>query len=74
MNPLGLIFQNSISNRCTRSTYSDKLCQSVPGHPKAGSIKLAQIWNEENLSSTKTLGSAHALAEKWYNQNGTLIQ
>ena len=74
MNPLGLIFQNSISKRCTRSTNSDKLCQPVPGHPEAASSKLAQIWNEANLSSAKTLGSARALTQKWYNQNGTLIQ
>ena len=74
MNTLGLIFQNNVSTRCTRSTISDKFCQPVPGHPEVASNKLARIWNEANLSTAKTLTSARTLAEKWYNQNATLIQ
>ena len=31
MNPLGLIFQNKISTRITRSSTSEKLCEPVPG-------------------------------------------
>ena len=73
MNPLGRMFQNKVSVRFTRSTYSDKLCQPIPGYPEAASNKLAQAWNEMNLSTAKTLGSARALARKWYKQNATLI-
>ena len=43
-------------------------------YPEAASNKLAQIWNEANLSTAKTITSARTLAEKWYNQNATLIQ
>ena len=74
MNPLGLIFQTSGSSRCTRSSNSDNICLTVPGHPEAAANKLAQIWNEANLSTAKTLGSARVLTQKWYNQNGTFIQ
>ena len=65
MNPLGRIFENKLSVKCTRSTRSKNLCQPIPGHPEAAVNKLAQAWNAMNLSSAKTLGSAKSLAQKW---------
>ena len=74
MNPLGLIFQNKISTRITRSSTSEKLCEPVPGYPQAAANKLAQVWNLMNLSTAKTLGSARNLAQRWYRQNASLLQ
>ena len=44
-------------------------CQPVPGYPEAAANKLAQVWNEMNLSNAKSLNSAKSVAQKWYNQN-----
>ena len=72
MNPLGCIFKNKHSNRNTRSTSENRLCQPVPGHPEAAANKLAQIWNIMNLHSSKTLGSVRTSAHSWYKQNARL--
>lgn len=69
MKPLGLIFQNKVSTRITRSTNSETLSEPVPGYPQLVANKLAQVWNLMNLSTAKTLGAARNLACKWYNQN-----
>ena len=69
MNPLGRIFQNKVSTRNTRSTSHDNLCQPVPGHPQSAANKLAQIWNNLNLSSAKTLGCVRTSAQRWYREN-----
>jgi hypothetical protein len=73
MNPLGCIFKNNHSNRNTRSSSNDKLCQPVPGHPEAATNKLAHSWNIMNLHSAKTLGSVRTSARLWYKQNAILL-
>ena len=69
MNPLGCMFQKNRSKR-----YSDKLCKPIPGHPQAASNKLAQVWNEMNLSNAKTLGNVKSLAKEWHRKNETLMK
>ena len=69
INPLGRMFQNHVSER-----YKVNLLKPIHGYPEAASNKLAQLWNEMNLSSARTLGSARSLACKWYQQNATLLQ
>ena len=61
MNPLERMFKNHVSER-----YKDNLLKQIPGYPEAASNKLAQLWNEMNLSSATTLGCARSLACKWY--------
>ena len=73
MNCLGQIFDNKCSGKTTRFASSGNLCMPVPGHPESAANKLAQVWNEMNLSTAKTLGSARSLARKWYKQNATLM-
>ena len=62
-------FQKNRSKR-----YNDKLCKPVPGHPQAASNKLAQVWNEMNLSNAKTLGNVKSLAKEWHRKNETLMK
>ena len=57
----------SIKN--TRSKFSDKLRQPVPGHPELTSNKMAQIWNNLNLSNAKSITCTKASALKWYRKN-----
>ena len=69
MNPLGHILQKKLSVKNTRSGYNNKLSLPVPGHPEAAANKLAQVWNEMNLSDAKSLYHAKTIAQKWYNHN-----
>ena len=69
MDTLGFIFEKKPSIKDTRSKYNDKLCQPVPGHPELTSNKMAQIWNNLNLSNSKSIACTRASALKWYQNN-----
>ena len=69
MNTLGFIFENKSSVKNTRSKFSDKLRQPVPGHPELTSNKMAQIWNNLNLSKAKSIACTKTSALKWYQKN-----
>ena len=73
MNPLGCIFKSKTSERLTRSSSTNKLCQPVPGHPEVAANKLAQAWNLMNLDSAKTLGNARNLARTWFRETAKFI-
>ena len=51
----------------TRSKYDDNIHQ--PGHPGLIANKMAQIWNNMNLSNAKSLACTRASAHKWYLKN-----
>ena len=67
MNTLGFIFEKKLSIKDTRSKFNGKLCQPVPGHPELTSNKMAQIWNNLNLSNSKSIAVLSAI--KWYQDN-----
>ena len=74
MNPLGCIFQNKVSARCSRFNSDENLCLPIPGHPEVAANKLAQIWNLMNLNTAQTVGSACNLAQELYRKSGRLIK
>ena len=53
----------------TRSKFSAKLCQPVPGHPELTSNKMAQIWNNLKLNNAKSIARVRASALEWYRKN-----
>ena len=70
MDTLGFIFEKKPSIKDTRSKFNDKLCQTVLEHPQLTSNKMAQIWNNLNLSNSKSIACTRASsAIKWYQNN-----
>jgi hypothetical protein len=69
MDPLGFIFEKKLLVKNTRSKYNDKLCQPEPGHPELTANKMAQIWNNMNLSNAKSIACTKTSALKWYQKN-----
>ena len=69
MTALGFILEKKLSVKNTRSEISDKLQQPVPGHPELTSNKMAQIWNNLNLSNAKSITCTRTCALKWYQKN-----
>ena len=73
LNPLAVIFQKKPTMKNTCSAGSDKLIHPVPGYPQVASNKLAQVWNIEDVSSAKSLGSARISVRAWFKHNSTLL-
>ena len=71
MDTLGFIFEKKPQVKNTRSKYNDNLCQPVPGYPELTANKMAQVWNNMNLSNAKSLACTiyRASALKWYQKN-----
>ena len=67
MNPLGIrLFRETPSNRITRFSASNNICQPVPGQSSLASNVMARILNSmPGLQSASTLGAAKSLTQKW---------
>ena len=66
LNPLGQIFTTSKSSLNTRAAKNEKLFSHIPAHSEAASNNLANIWNQLDLKSAKSVLAAKALAKKHY--------
>ena len=67
LDPLGIrLFHEHPSNRITRYSASNYICQPVPGYSSLAANIMARIWNSvPGLQTESTLEAAKPLTLKW---------